>query len=170
MLAQAIKTALELENKVARIYLEAEQKAADPVGRKVFSQLAKEEQGHIAYLESRLADWQQSGHVASAQLRTVVPDKERLKAAAATLARTVKGKKADRSTEVLLLQRALAAELETSSFYRRMVTELPEEGQRLFARFVEIEEGHVAIVQAELDAVTGLGFWFDVQEFELEAG
>jgi hypothetical protein len=26
------------------------------------------------------------------------------------------------------------------------------------------------VVQGELDAVQGLGFWFDVQEFALEAG
>ncbi len=39
----------------------------------------------------------------------------------------------------------------------------------LFDRFLEIEEGHVTIVQGELDAVQGLGFWFDVMEFSLEA-
>jgi len=37
-------------------------------------------------------------------------------------------------------------------------------------RFVEIEEGHRAIVQAEIDCVSGLGFWFDTAEFKLEAG
>ena len=49
-----------------------------------------------------------------------------------------------------------------------MVSELPPEGRALFERFLEIEQGHVAIVQAEIDAVSGLGFWFDVQEFRLE--
>ena len=33
---------------------------------------------------------------------------------------------------------------------------------------LEIEEGHVAIVQAELDSLQGMGFWFDMQEFNLE--
>jgi hypothetical protein len=33
-----------------------------------------------------------------------------------------------------------------------------------------IEDGHVAIVQAELDSVTQMGFWFDYREFDLEAG
>jgi hypothetical protein len=45
---------------------------------------------------------------------------------------------------------------------------LPPEGQELFRRFVEIEEGHVAIVQAEMDLVSGTGFWFDTAEFSLE--
>jgi hypothetical protein len=51
-----------------------------------------------------------------------------------------------------------------------MVGELPAEGQSLFARFLEIEEGHMAVVQAEIDNVNQLGFWFDLKEFDLEAG
>ena len=39
-----------------------------------------------------------------------------------------------------------------------------------FGRFLEIEQGHQAIVRAEIDALTGMGFWFDFQEFDLEAG
>ncbi|MDH4196285.1 MAG: hypothetical protein OEW05_02645 [Candidatus Aminicenantes bacterium] len=54
--------------------------------------------------------------------------------------------------------------------FLNMVAELHAEGQRLFARFVEIEEGHLAMAQAEIDAANGLGFWFDVREFRLEAG
>jgi hypothetical protein len=49
-----------------------------------------------------------------------------------------------------------------------VVGELQADERRLFARFVEIEEGHEAIVQAEIDALTGLGYWFDFQEFRLE--
>jgi rubrerythrin len=64
----------------------------------------------------------------------------------------------------------LLAEQETSAFYRQMVSELAEERRRLFARFLEIEEGHVAIVEAELDAVSGSGFWFGMKEFDLEKG
>lgn len=168
-LDQAIKTALEFENKVRDTYREAEQQAADPVGRKVFGQLAKEEQGHVEYLDSRLKEWQKSGHVTVERLTTVVPDKARIKEGVARLAKEMKGKGVDHTAEVQLLQRALSMEVETSAFYRRMVSELGDEGRKLFARFVEIEEGHVAIVQAEIDSVTGLGFWFDIQEFRLEA-
>ena len=38
----------------------------------------------------------------------------------------------------------------------------------MFARFLEIEDGHVAIVQAELDFISDNGFWFDFQEFDME--
>ena len=42
-LDEAIKTAIEFENKVLKLYQDAEKHAVDPVGRKVFQQLAKEE-------------------------------------------------------------------------------------------------------------------------------
>jgi hypothetical protein len=51
-----------------------------------------------------------------------------------------------------------------------MVSEMAEERRPLFARFLEIEEGHVAIVEAEIDAVSGAGFWFGIQEFDIETG
>jgi rubrerythrin len=168
-LDEAIKTAIEFEKKVLKVYQDAEQHAVDPVGRKVFSQLAKEEAGHVAYLESRLTEWQKSGHVALVELRTVLPDKERIIEGRKRLAKPMRGKPVA-PTEVEHLKRALAAEKETSAFYRQMVSELAEERRQLFARFLEIEEGHVAIVEAELDAVSGFGFWFGMKEFDLEKG
>jgi rubrerythrin len=76
----------------------------------------------------------------------------------------------DRGTEIELLRKALDIEEKTCTFYRRMVAELPAEGKGLFSRFVEIEEGHLAIVQAEIDYLTGSGHWFDYREFSLEGG
>ena len=76
----------------------------------------------------------------------------------------------DCSVELALLQQALQMEVETSEFYARMVKELDEQGRNLFERFMQIEEGHKAIVQAEIDSVSGIGFWFDYQEFDLSAG
>jgi rubrerythrin len=168
-LDEAIKTALEFENKVLKVYQDAEKHAVDPVGRKVFQQLAKEEAGHVAYLESRLTEWQKGGQIALEELRSVVPDKERIAEGRKRLAKPMRGKPGS-ATEVEYLRRALAAEKETSAFYRRMVSELAEERRPLFARFLEIEEGHVAIVEAEIDAVSGAGFWFGIQEFDVEKG
>lgn len=168
-LEQAIQTALEFERRVRRIYKEAEEKALDPVGRRIFHVLASEEENHISYLESRLAEWQQTGHVQPAHLQTVIPSEDRIKKGTGQIVARMPDLE-NRTNELQLLQRALGVEQETSSFYRRMVAELSEEGQQLFARFLEIEDGHMAIVQAEIDSVTGLGFWFDMQEFRLEAG
>ena len=63
-----------------------------------------------------------------------------------------------------LLSKALQMEIDTSNFYKRMVEEMGEEGE-LFARFLEIEEGHQAIVQAEMDFSGRTGYLFDFQDF-----
>jgi rubrerythrin len=166
-LDEAITIALEFEKKVLKVYQGADEHTVDPVGRRVFSTLAQEEAGHVAYLESRLAEWQKSGHIVLEELRTVVPDRARIAEGRKRMAKPMHRRTAS-STEEGYLQRALGAERETSAFYRRMVSELADDSRKLFARFLEIEEGHVAIVEAELDAVRGYGFWFGMREFDLE--
>jgi len=66
-----------------------------------------------------------------------------------------------------MLRKALKLEQETSKFYARMVAEMGEDG-KLFARFLEIEEGHQSIVQAEIDYLEKSGHFFDFQEFTME--
>ncbi len=168
-LDEAIKTALEFEKKVLKVYEDAAKKSGDPVGLRVFKQLAREEAGHVAYLESRLSEWQKSGHISLEEIKSVVPSKERIAEGRKRAAKPMRGRSAA-TTEVDYLERALAAEKETSAFYRKMVSELAEDRRKLFARFLEIEEGHVAIVEAELDAVSRSGFWFGMEEFDVEKG
>ena len=68
----------------------------------------------------------------------------------------------------VILSRALKAEVETSNFYEKMVSQMTDEGQEMFAQFLEIEENHIAAVQAELDYITHTGYWFDFKEFDME--
>jgi rubrerythrin len=167
-LEEAIKTAIEYENKVHATYKEAEEKAADPVGKRVFGVLAKEELGHIEYLEHCLASWQKDGKLTVQTLDTAIPSRDKIDAGAELLKERLGEKKTGSSVEIELLQRAIDVETETSGFYKRMVSELSDEGQQLFARFVEIEEGHLAIVKAEMDSVSGLGYWFDMPEWQFQ--
>jgi len=165
---EAIKTALDYENRVVGVYEEAAKASRDPVGRRVFGTLVDEEKKHVEYLEARLKEWRETGHVTAATLGTSVPSRERMEAGIGKL--KDRAVTEARESEVRLLKRALDVEVETSTFYVNVVKELPPEGQKLFERFVEIEQGHQAIVQAEMDSVSGLGFWFDMQEFNLESG
>ena len=162
---EALKTAIQFENEVRDVYRGATDQVADPIGKRVFTVLANEEQGHVDYLENCLARWRASGVVESAQLDTAVPSQAKIAEAAHNVSSGISGM--DRANEIALLGKALEAERKTSSFYRKMVAELSTEGQKLFERFVSIEEGHLAIVQAELDSLTGTGAWFDVLEVKL---
>jgi rubrerythrin len=165
---EAIKTALQYESRVCAIYHDAMERSQDPIGKKVFKTLNNEEAGHIRYLTEKLEEWEKAGRVNPTNLTTAIPSVDKFKAAMASLQGKVVSPTPER--ELRLLQRALDIEVETSRFYQKMVQDLPAEEKALFERFVEIEEGHKAIVQAEIDYVTGMGFWFDIAEFRLEAG
>jgi len=163
---EAIKTAIQYENGVRDLYREAVEKAQRPGGKRLFGLMADEEERHVAFLEKTLREFRDSGRVAAEGLGTEVPCKERVEAAALRLQETMDGKAS--GAERGFLRKAFAAETETSDFYRRMVSELPAEARPLFKRFLEIEEGHLAIVRAQLDRVSSTGYWFDVREFTLE--
>jgi len=167
-LEQAIKTAIGYESRVLDVYLKSEGRTKDPVGKKVLSILAREEREHLDYLKERLREWTQTGKLTPARLRSALPGKEQIRESQKRLeSRAPSG---DTSAEQDILKKALEMEQETSSFYREMVHQLDQQGQALFEPFVEIEEGHLTVVQAELDNLRGLGYWLDIQEFDLEAG
>ena len=164
-LEEAIKTAINYEIKVRDVYLDNVDSIADETGRRVFKTLGDEEQGHVDYLESRLAEWRKTGEVSLCKLETVVPACDVIEKGVKKLDDHMATR--DYGTEREMLTKALAMEQETSAFYRRMVDELGNDGT-LFARFLEIEEGHEAIVQAELDYLNQTGHFFDFQEFNME--
>ncbi|HPC81918.1 MAG TPA: ferritin family protein [Thermoanaerobaculaceae bacterium] len=166
-LKEALTVAIDYEHRVRDHYARGAEALLDPKAKKVFETLAREEQGHVGYLESRLDEWQARGHFESPELPTLLPSGTWIEAARARLASLPAGSAT--GSELDLLKTALELERTTSAFYRSLVDTLPAGQRELFARFLAIEEGHLAIVQAEIDAVAGHGHWFDFQEFSLEA-
>jgi rubrerythrin len=164
---KAIKTAIEYEIKVRDVYADAVKKTKNETARRVFQKLAGEEQGHIDYLKNRLSEWQKTGKLTPAKLETTIPTRGAIEDGVKKL--EDKMQEPDKYGEAQMLTKALDVEIETSNFYQDMVSQLDSEPQRMFQRFLEIEEGHLALVQAELDQLNGTGFWFDFREFDLEA-
>ena len=165
-LEDAIQTAIEYEEKVRDVYVHARADSINDIGRRVFKALAKEEQGHVDYLHLKLAELQNTGRVTAEELESILPPSEVIKQSVDKLENRLATD--DRDNETRLLKKALQVEVEASNFYQQMVKELGPEGQKFFAPFLGIEEGHVTLVQAELDCVSGTGFYFDMQEFSLE--
>lgn len=165
-LEEAIRTALDYERRIRDLYMDAADKTDDPLGKRVFTGLGRDEQRHVDYLESRLDEWKKTGRIDLGTLETAVPDQARIRPetekVAAEMARE------DRRDEKQMLSKALAAEVETSAFYRKMVDTLDAEGRRLFSRFLAIEEGHIDAVQAELDYLSRTGYWIGFKEFDME--
>ena len=170
-LDQAIRTAIEYVAGVHRTYQEAMQRASDVKARRFFEVLRDEEMSHLKYLRERLEEWTRDGKIQVAELDTAVPSREAIDLSLQELRRELvpgSAPKGRHMAELDLLRQALTAETETSNFYKEMVSTLEGDGRALFRRFVEIEEGHQAIVQAEIDSVNGLGVWFDTMELSLE--
>jgi len=167
-LEEALKTAIEYETKVVAVYRGACDKIQNPVGQRVFRVLAREEEGHVAYLKSRLDQWWKDGKIDIHGLETAIPSKSAIDRAAGELRTDMPKKAVD--VELELLNKALDIEKKTSEYYGKLVKEIPGEEKKLFKRFLEIEVGHQAIVEAEMNSVKGLGVWFDMDEFRLEAG
>jgi rubrerythrin len=167
-LQEAIAVAIDFEKKVRDHYLRGAKDIPEPMGRKVFATLGKEEQGHVDYLEHCLAEWKKSGKVPSAPLKSILPkgarwiEQEKKKLSG-------KGKRVASKTELDALKLALQHEKDADAFYHKLVKDLPAEDRALFDKFLGIEDGHLQLVQAQLDSVQGMGFWFDVAEFRLEA-
>ncbi|MBI5543944.1 MAG: hypothetical protein HY901_08665 [Deltaproteobacteria bacterium] len=170
-LQEAIGTALDYEVKVRDHYLKSAKVLEDLKGRALFELLSREEDGHVAYLNHCLDEWKATGKVViAAPVKSLLPKGVVWIDEAKKRLQKRPGKRVASGTELEAVKLALQYEMEASSFYRTLVSTLPEAERALFAAFLTIEDGHVALVQAQLDAVQGLGFWFDTMEFNLEAG
>ena len=160
---EAIKTAIALEERVRDSYQEAFDSTEKQVLKRFLKVLVEEEQEHVDYLRAKLAQWTRTEKIDGELVKTVLPSKEVLDAHQGEFDEALSGV-AD-ATEIEMLSQALDVERNTSAFYRDLIEKLPELGRMLFARFAEIEEGHLALVQAQIDHAQNLGTWFDIQEF-----
>jgi rubrerythrin len=167
-LEEAIKTALEYEYKIRDIYLEGVQAIEDAAGKRIFQELADDEQRHVDYLEYKLDEWQQTGKITPQKLESTVPSRSVIRKEAAKI--RLQMKRDDRGVKQQMLSKALKMEIETSNFYRELVDRLTEKGRQMFARFLEIEDNHIEAVQFELDHVSHSGYWFGFEEFDMEEG
>lgn len=163
---KAIRTALKYETRVHDLYVECLEKIKTPEGRRLFKTLAEEEQEHMDFLQSILKDWLATGRVTPLKLQTSIPPAERYKEGVEKLSSIIS--EMQREDEIYILKKIIQIESETSDYYKRMLPEIPDEAKGLFESFITAEEGHLAIVRAELDHLTRSGYWFDFQEFTLD--
>ncbi len=165
---EALKTALEMEEMISRLYQNKADALISPVAKKIFAVLAEEEKGHIDYLQHKLEEWQQSGTITVKKLTSVVPNKEVIDKLTQKLSKDLESKDADSDIEAF--RQALELEKRISMVYRDLVDKIAPEFKSFFEEFIEIEEGHTVIIQAELFSAKASGVFFDFLEFDQEAG
>ncbi|TFG82175.1 MAG: hypothetical protein E4H20_08220 [Spirochaetales bacterium] len=163
---EAFQQALEYERRIRDQYVEAATEALIPEAKAFYKILGLDEESHVAYIEHKLEQWKSTGQAGVDRPVSVLPPTADLIAAIARAKSQFEA--IPEGGQMAALQNALKAERETSAFYRSVMTKLPDSAAGIFARLLEIEDGHTAIVQAELDLVSETGHWFDVREFSME--
>ena len=161
----ALNTAVEFEKKVRDTYLASMEKSTSDLGKKILRLMASEEKDHVRYLESKLAALESTPVPSADDLTSLLPSKKEITDAAETLETKLEGGSAD--AELALLQKVRDVEVETNTFYRNMVDTLPPEGAAFFQRFVEIENGHLYLVESEIDHLQHNGAWIAIDHGEL---
>lgn len=162
----ALKTAMEMELRIRDVYVQAFEKCSDAAGRRFFAMMRDDEQYHHDYLGKRLKEWGQSGDIQYQDIEMNVPASQQIEACVQDVRKAMAVE--DRGVVQQMLSNALTGEVLTSEFYEKMVLDSKGSLKQVFARFLEIENGHIAAVQAELDYVMNTGYWFDFKEFDME--
>lgn len=165
-LQQAVKTAISLEEKIRDLYIQSLKDCKDEAGKRFFAMLRDDEQYHMDYLEARLDELQKSGQMQHPHIKTRVPSAAEIELCLADAEKHLSVE--DRGVLQQMLSNALQVEVRTSEFYAKMVADSDGQTKEMFARFLEIEDGHIAAVQAELDFVMNTGYWFGIKEFDME--
>jgi rubrerythrin len=166
-IGEAIRTALEVEHRVRDEFAKMARDQGDPKARAFFEVMAREEQGHVDYLEAALKRWETTGAVEDKAIGTRVARRDWVTAGQKVLRRAEQGARRPGPQEHL--SAALELEHEVSALYRRLVGAVEDpRAQEMFRRFLEIEDGHTALVQAEMDYELNTGNFFDMREFTLD--
>ena len=163
---EALKTAIGYEERVRDTYRAALDRIADPTGQRIFTLMSNEENDHVLYLQKKLSQLETGEAISSEDLYTSLPESEKIAAAKAALDTSLQD--VARESEIAMLMKARELEQQTSAFYEQMVAELPLDGQAFFQRFVEVERGHLLLVEAEIDYLQHKGAWLAIDHGELK--
>ncbi|RMG97631.1 MAG: hypothetical protein D6708_01205 [Candidatus Dadabacteria bacterium] len=164
---EALASALAFERKVQAHYEKAREGVPEGEAREFFGLMAAEEARHVEYLEHKREQWLSTGAIGPTEVESAVPRRDWLQEGKRRLAEA-KGHP-DRSYGLGHLEESLRLEEEVSAHYRQLVDGVDDpEAKALFRRFLEIEDGHTALVRAELDYVTGTGHFLGIREFTLD--
>ncbi len=163
---EAIEIAIKIEEEGINFYTEAAEKVEDKAARKMFLNLANDEQKHLLLFRSvrqsllEKGEWPPittlpTGHLPDYIFPTP-EEKEKIEIP---------------QHHQEILRKGMEIEEASIKFYTEQLDKSSSEEARQVYRFlVEQEKGHLALLRAEYDYLNRTGFWFDYQEFSLEAG
>ncbi len=158
-LIRLVQRAIQTEYDGQRFYTRAAEEIKDPKGSAMFAQLAKDEVYHVEVIKNLYRELLADTDADPVKGFPIFQDRKKQE----------KGKPTDFKNEFEVLQRALENEAMARDFYREHARDFEsKEAEEIFQDLMEMEEGHIRLLQAELDFIEQSGFWFDHMEFSLE--
>lgn len=161
----ALKLAIERERGANKFYRQAADMTEDPDGKRMFNWLAKEELRHLAKLRQQLNSvldnnrWLEWKRATAPIERTEFPPPSEVTG-------TVKIGASERDA----LRKAIKAEREAIAFYKEAEDSTPDlHGKTVFKALAREEEGHLALLEEELEWITKSRKYFTLHRFTLRA-
>jgi rubrerythrin len=163
----ALQKAIQSEKSALEVYLRFARQTKNVSGKDMFLRLCQDELGHLNILEKELDNLMAGQKWVKAKFQH--SDIEELLphlSSSKELVQAGQGSPDDLSA----LNLALEMERKASNFYKRESQKaLDKNARAMYLRLAEMEEAHYNLIQAELDHIKDVGFWFGIQEFTLEA-
>ena len=162
---QAIKTAIQMEEEGHAFYMKAAAETQNEMGKKMFQQLAKDELEHkqtFSAMFDKVAD--------PATWRKLVASTRGIKELPAfrELSKEQKRSKG-MADDANVLRIGMDTEDKSIKHYQKAAKETKDpQAKTIFTNIAQQEEYHYNLLQAELDSLTGTGFWFDTAEFRMD--
>ncbi len=166
---EAVKIGMSFEEAGHRFYSEAADITESPKGKKMFERLAHDELEHLELFRRARNSLLETG------VWPEVTEKD-LHAKIKTIGKPVFPKTATASSGATVssrerhaLRRGIQAEKDSIAFYSQAVTKTKDAAAKaLFSKLVEVEEGHLMLLEAEFDYITKTGIYYGELEFSLE--
>ncbi len=164
-LEKILQTAIEVEVNGMSTFTDLANKTQNENGKKMFQQLAKDEQEHRSILEKQLEHLTKNGtwkeiHIPQSKVQSLIP-KVREK--------QIRTKGEAKLGEIDALNTALDLERNAAKFFRDQADMVDDaQAKDMFLRLAEWEDSHFDLIQAELDSLKNTGMWFGVPGFRMD--
>ena len=163
----ALNKAIHSEKLALATYLKFARQTKVPSGKDMFIRLSQDEFGHWDLLEKELQNLQAGKAWAKPNFKH--SDIEELLPHLADQQAKVQSEQGS-SDDLSALNIALDMEKRALGFYQKEAAKSDNATDRqMYARLAAMEEAHYNLIQAEIDNIKDMGFWFGIQEFTLES-
>lgn len=163
----ALNKAIHSEKLALETYLKFARQTKVVSGKDMFIRLSEDELGHRELLEKELANLQSGKPWAKPSFKP--SDIEDLLPRITDQQAKAQSEHGS-SDDLTALNIALELEKKAINFYRKEGEKAGDPtARKTYVRLAEMEEAHYNLIQAELDNIKDIGFWFGIQEFSLES-